>query len=252
MSPTRRRAAAVAVVLCLLLAGCTAAEDGATAGGADGADDEPEYGNISAEAVEERTVAIRDNEWLTFREDTSRGGLVRYAGVDVIPSTSDVEEIPDTFAAMTCVSNEKVPAHEFVKERVPKGETVTVVYEDDVGTTEYGDTHYAYVWLENESLNRKLVERGYAVVREDQPIDQRPAFERAMERAKADDRGIWGCTDATRRIDLGDSDDGTGFGDRDCDDFDAQYEAQRFYDRSFGDPHDLDADGDGVACEALP
>ena len=41
--------------------------------------------------------------------------------------------------------------------------------------------------------------------------------------------------------------------DRDCGDFGTQAEAQRFYDR-FGpsDPHRLDGDGDGRACDSLP
>lgn len=43
------------------------------------------------------------------------------------------------------------------------------------------------------------------------------------------------------------------FRDRDCSDFDTQRQAQRFYKRNKpGDPHGLDADGDGKACESLP
>jgi hypothetical protein len=40
--------------------------------------------------------------------------------------------------------------------------------------------------------------------------------------------------------------------DRNCDDFTTQPEAQRQLDRDRGDPHGLDVDGDGVACEQLP
>ena len=40
--------------------------------------------------------------------------------------------------------------------------------------------------------------------------------------------------------------------DRNCSDFDSQAEAQEFYeDAGPGDPHGLDGDGDGVACESL-
>lgn len=44
-------------------------------------------------------------------------------------------------------------------------------------------------------------------------------------------------------------------GDKDCSDFATQEEAQRFYESQGGpakDPHDLDRDRDGIACEALP
>nr|WP_295889274.1 excalibur calcium-binding domain-containing protein [uncultured Devosia sp.] len=41
--------------------------------------------------------------------------------------------------------------------------------------------------------------------------------------------------------------------DRDCSDFSSQREAQAFYERSGpGDPHGLDRDNDGEACESLP
>ena len=40
--------------------------------------------------------------------------------------------------------------------------------------------------------------------------------------------------------------------DRDCGDFNTWREAQDFYERSGpGDPHHLDRDGDGIACEVL-
>jgi hypothetical protein len=40
--------------------------------------------------------------------------------------------------------------------------------------------------------------------------------------------------------------------DRDCSDFDNQQEAQEFFDQAGdGDPHELDPDGDGTACESL-
>ena len=43
--------------------------------------------------------------------------------------------------------------------------------------------------------------------------------------------------------------------DRDCSDFDTQRQAQRFFRRHGGprrDPHNLDGDNDGIACESLP
>ena len=40
--------------------------------------------------------------------------------------------------------------------------------------------------------------------------------------------------------------------DYDCDDFSSQSEAQDFFEEAgSGDPHNLDRDGDGVACESL-
>ena len=42
-------------------------------------------------------------------------------------------------------------------------------------------------------------------------------------------------------------------GDRDCSDFSTHAEAQDFFEsEGYGDPHGLDRDGDGIACETLP
>jgi hypothetical protein len=38
-------------------------------------------------------------------------------------------------------------------------------------------------------------------------------------------------------------------GDLDCDDFATHEEAQQLFNQDPSDPHDLDGDGDGVACE---
>jgi micrococcal nuclease len=43
--------------------------------------------------------------------------------------------------------------------------------------------------------------------------------------------------------------------DRDCGDFDTHAEAQAFFEAAGGpdrDPHKLDGDHDGIACETLP
>ena len=45
------------------------------------------------------------------------------------------------------------------------------------------------------------------------------------------------------------------YGDYDCSDFSSQSQAQAFFESEGGpasDYHDLDRDGDGVACETLP
>ncbi len=44
-------------------------------------------------------------------------------------------------------------------------------------------------------------------------------------------------------------------GDKDCSDFPTQRAAQKFYEKKGGprkDPHRLDADRDGIACESNP
>jgi hypothetical protein len=45
-----------------------------------------------------------------------------------------------------------------------------------------------------------------------------------------------------------------GFRDKDCSDFKTQRKAQKFFKKNNpkADPHGLDADNDGIACEDLP
>jgi len=50
-------------------------------------------------------------------------------------------------------------------------------------------------------------------------------------------------------------DDGGAFVNRNCDDFATQRQAQQFFEDEGGprdDPHGLDTDRDGIACESLP
>jgi hypothetical protein len=107
-----------------------------------------------------------------------------------------------------------------------------------------------------ESLNEVLVAAGLAWwYREYAPADT--SLERLEREARQAGRGLWAATEpvppwewrARRR---GDRSAGP---DRDCSDFRTQAEAQRFFEAEGGpdrDPHRLDSDGDGVACEGLP
>lgn len=85
------------------------------------------------------------------------------------------------------------------------------------------------------------------------------ALARSEQAARGAKRGLWSQTDpippwewrARRRTTRLPE----GVRDRDCSDFASQREAQEFFEAAGGpdiDPHRLDGDGDGVACESLP
>lgn len=120
----------------------------------------------------------------------------------------------------------------------------------------YGRT-LAYVWLviggeRSVLVNRRLIEAGYASAYTDYPFQYMDNFRAAEQRAREARRGLWShqlppvSSSTQLRYDPRAS-------DRDCSDFRTQPEAQRFFQAAGpGDPHGLDADGDGIACQSLP
>ncbi len=156
--------------------------------------------------------------------------------------------------------------------------------EKDVSETDRYGRLLRYVWLTPSSgsavgkmLDEMLVSGGYAQVSTFPPdVKYADRFVEAERAAKATRRGLWGACErfgaplpaptavaaqptVVRRPSsvVGDGDlpyDSSG-PDRDCSDFATHAEAQRFFIAAGGpakDPHRLDGDHDGIACESLP
>lgn len=138
-----------------------------------------------------------------------------------------------------------------IARQLAAGETVSV---EVVDVDRYGRAVGRVTLPDGQSLNRLLVFNGYAWWYERYAPDDRD-LSRLQEEARSANRGLWSAPSPIppwewRAGNRGQADD---FVDRDCGDFDTQEEAQRFFDRAGpGDPHRLDADGDGRACEGLP
>ncbi len=124
----------------------------------------------------------------------------------------------------------------------------------------YGRT-VAYVWLVEDGrptilVNLRLIEAGYANAYTSYPFARQGVFLRAQRQARASARGLW--ADGQPSLESLNQSALPSFpplrgADRDCSDFRTQPEAQAFFEASGpGDPHRLDGDGDGVACESLP
>ncbi|MDQ3863277.1 MAG: thermonuclease family protein [Actinomycetota bacterium] len=131
----------------------------------------------------------------------------------------------------------------------------------------------AYVYPTGDAMfNEVLVRKGYAQVDTVKPDDEyQDEFEAAQKKAKEDDLGIWGLP-KSEQCELANHGNGIGKGspgckagpaaknkpapaapggpDLDCSDLTyRQAQAEMAADPS--DPFNLDADGDGVACEGL-
>lgn len=151
-----------------------------------------------------------------------------------------------------------------------------VLLEKDVSETDSFGRLLRYLWYGeaagNVMLNLELVEQGYARAATYPPdVKYEQTFVQAEQQARNRKTGLWGaCAEfaapltptlipavepvptATPSTSLPYDPNGP---DRDCGDFASHAEAQAFYEAAGGparDPHRLDGDSDGVACEDLP
>jgi micrococcal nuclease len=206
-------------------------------------------GHRRAGGAGDRAVVTRVIDGDTL--EVSAGGRdvdVRLIGIDT-PETVHPSEPVECFGRA---------ASDFTHRRL-QGEIVTLRY-DVERTDRYGRT-LAYVYRRGRMFNRVLVSRGFAQVYTYPPnIAHAAGFVRAQRRARRADRGLWsGCpwpraeTEARVAPHRSGACDPAYRGacvplpppDLDCGDVAASYF------RSVGsDPHGLDADADGVACEA--
>jgi micrococcal nuclease len=161
-------------------------------------------------------------------------------------------------------------ASTFAKRRL-EGEEVRL--ELDVQKVDPYGRLLAYVYLPNgEMFNETLLEEGYAQVATFPPnVKYVERLLDAQREARAANRGLWGLS-AGELCQQTDRDNGIGGGcsgsesesspasqppsagnsadsNLDCAGFETHEEAQRVLEQDPSDPHYLDGDGDGVACE---
>ena len=129
--------------------------------------------------------------------------------------------------------------------------------EKDVSETDKYGRLLRYIWVGDSMVNEELVRNGVATVSTFPPdVKYQEKFLASQQEARENKRGLWApevCKAASGE-DMGSPVLGASQ-DRDCSDFKTQEEAQKFFISQGGpqkDPHRLDRDGDGVACENLP
>jgi micrococcal nuclease len=158
-------------------------------------------------------------------------------------------------------------------------EGVEVELELDVQKIDPYGRLLAYVYLpDGRMFNEKLLRESYAQVATFPPnVKYTDRFLEAQREARASNRGLWGlsagelCQQTDRGNGIGggcsgdesgpqpeDRSDSSGSGNYsgdsnlDCAGFETHEEAQRVLKQDPSDPHYLDGDGDGEACEDLP
>jgi micrococcal nuclease len=125
-----------------------------------------------------------------------------------------------------------------------------------------------FAYLENGTfINAEMIKQGYAFSYKTYPTKYTSVFNNLEKQARDNSIGLWGsCTlennKKTNAVTQPTVKPATTVpqtqsisGDKDCSDFATRQEAQNFFISQGGpakDPHKLDSDHDGVACETLP
>ena len=192
-----------------------------------------------------RVVSVVDGD--TVKVDANGTvKTVRYIGINT-PETVDPRRGVEPYGPEASAANKGMVQGKMVR------------LERDVSETDRFGRLLRYVYVDDVMVNAWLVEQGYAQAISYPPdVKYQDLFLRLQREARDARRGLWGLQPA------GTKNNGTGPApakhdpngpDRDCSDFSTQAEAQAFYVAAGGparDPHHLDADGNGKACEGLP
>ncbi|MFB9808060.1 thermonuclease family protein [Haladaptatus pallidirubidus] len=121
-----------------------------------------------------------------------------------------------------------------------------------------------YIYVDGENFNRQLLTDGYARLY-DSSFSKRSDFETAEANAQQKEVGLWDFDESTSTPEPTPTatemteapSDGVDIpplpsdGDYDCSHFETHEQAQAVLEQDPSDPHRLDADDDGVACESL-
>lgn len=237
------------------------AAGGSDGSGSDGAEDGEDSSTANGPATgTEWTVTVErviDGDTMAVRFPNGEVETVRLLGVDT-PEVNgrndppEFEGIPGTDAGNDWLAQWGDRASAVATDELADREVRIEVDPQADRRGSYGRL-LVYLYADDEtSFNRELLDRGLARLY-DSEFSKRSAFASAEAAAQRDDVGLWGFENGS---DAGGEDNAgtdTGEGDDlDCSDFDTQAEAQAVLDETSGDPHRLDGDGDGVACESLP
>lgn len=195
------------------------------------------YGQVEpGQTFRARVVEVTDGDTFDARRSDGREVTIRLHGVDT-PESDQPHGRVATRATRNYIG----------------GKTVRIAVQD-VGR--YGRA-IGQVTVQGGDLGAMLIRNGHAWWYE-RYAPRNTQYQRLQRQARNARRGLWKASNPTPpwqwRNEGGSSGSSTGTtSDMDCDDFDTQPEAQRFFENNQpGDPHNLDGNGDGVACETLP
>jgi len=178
-----------------------------------------------------KVVEVTDGDTYDVRRSDGQTLTVRLHGIDA-PESAQSYGTQATRAARRYVGGKRV--------------RVSV---EDIGR--YGRT-VATIRVQGGDLGEMLIRDGLAWYYEDYAPGATD-YARLERQARNANRGLWSQPSPTPPWEWRSRSSEEPEKDRNCSDFDTQPEAQAFFERHQpGDPHNLDGDGNGEACEGLP
>ncbi len=278
MPPSNRLVTSLVIVL-VLLAGCSTLEhggetdtgvgttgDGPAADSALQSDDE-----LEGQAWTVTVTRVIDGDTVEVRFPNGQVDTLRLLGVDTPETTlsrvdsAEFEGIPNTTEGRDHLYEWGQNATNYTNETL-SGETVRIAVDPQADRRGTFGRLLVYIYHDGENFNERLLSEGYARLYESS-FSKRGAFETAEANARANDTGLWNFPGtpaaapeqpaAEARPERPTTEQGVSLpplppdGDYDCSHFDSHAQAQAVLERDASDPHRLDADDDGIACESL-
>jgi micrococcal nuclease len=205
-------------------------------------------------------VNVVDGDTMDVRFQDGTKDRIRLLGVDtpeVHTQTDPVEweGVPNTQASRDCLRAEGKDASAFAKETL-NGQQVRISIDPDADRRGSYGRLLVYIHQGGSTFNYELLQRGHARVYETS-FSKRATFDTAEAEARRAGREVWRCQMVSTETPTMTQETGDDIptpppdGDYDCSHFDTQKQAQKVLERESGDPHRLDGDDDGVACEGL-
>ena len=261
-----RLVALVGVVLLVVLAGCTGSpvDEPATPKESTTESTEPTTtpDAVDGESVTVTVTRVIDGDTMEIEYANGTEDTVRLLGVDTPETTlsrvspDEFTGIPDTTEGRDHLFNWGERATTLAEDEL-EGTQVQMVFDPDSDRRGYFGRLLVYLYVDGESFNERLLTEGYARMYDSQ-FSLREEFAALEQEAQATDVGLWEFQDSDT-VSGTDSDSSDieipplpPNGDYNCGDFETQEQAQYALENESGDPHGLDRDGDGVACESLP
>jgi|AntDeeMinimDraft_4_1070355.scaffolds.fasta_scaffold01363_2 micrococcal nuclease len=246
------------VVSLLVLAGCSTIVPSQVPNTTNGSTTQPDR-------VTEWTVTVTrviDGDTVEIQYENGQTDTLRLLGVDTPETTlsrvspDEFEGIPDTAAGRDHLYNWGQQATQFAEDELA-GEDVRIVIDEEADRRGSFGRLLVYIYVDGENFNKRLLSEGYARMY-DSSFSLREEFVATEQKAQRNAVGLWdfeGLSSESTSTATDRTDDVPPLppdGDYDCSDFETQAQAQQVLDETSGDPHRLDGDGDGIACETLP